>query len=228
MRRYAMSTTEPFVPALRFHALTGLYDPLMSFLVNEATLRSRTLELLRPEPGERVLDLGCGTGSLAVRLKQEFPRVEVLGCDVDPGALGRARRKAAGAGVSVRWCLGPAHDPPLPDRSVDLVTSTLLLHHLRTDGKRAALAAALRLLEPGGRLVLADFTRPSGVLRRIAFCGVRLLDGLAVTADHAAGRLAEIVESAGFERVTEAGRLDTPVGTVAFLTASRRRDGTGA
>ena len=55
-----MSATEPFVPALRFHALTGLYDPLMSFLVNEATLRRRTLSLLRPEPGERVLDLGCG------------------------------------------------------------------------------------------------------------------------------------------------------------------------
>ncbi len=222
-----MSAAEPFVPALRSRALTGLYDPVMSLLVNEATLRRRTLSLLRPEPGERVLDLGCGTGSLTVRLKQEFPRVEVIGCDVDPGALGLARRKAAVAGVSIRWCLGPAHDPPLPDRSVDLVTSTLLFHHLRPDGKRAALAAALRLLEPGGRLVVVDFTRPSDFLRRIAFSGVRLLDGLEVTADHAAGRFAEIVESAGFERVTEADRLDTPVGTIAFLTAARRREGRG-
>lgn len=216
-----MSATEPFVPALRFHALTGLFDPLMSFLVNEAVLRRKTLTLLRPEPGERVLDLGCGTGSLAIRLKQEFPRADVVGCDIDPAALALAARKAAAARVSIRWCQAPAADPPLPDRSFDVVTSTLLLHHLLPEGKQGALAAARRLLAPGGRLVLADFTRPAGRLRRIAFGGVRLLDGLASTADHAAGRLVEVTEQAGFTNVSEASRLDTLVGTVALVTARR-------
>lgn len=80
-----MSAAQPFVSALRFHALTGLFDPYMSALMNEAMLRRRTLTILRPESGDRVL--ACGTGSLAVRMNQEFPRAEVVGCDIDPAAL---------------------------------------------------------------------------------------------------------------------------------------------
>jgi methylase of polypeptide subunit release factors len=62
----------------------------MSTLLSEATLRRSTLPLLRPEPEDRVLDLCCGTGSLAVRTKQELRRAEVVGCDIDPAALSLA------------------------------------------------------------------------------------------------------------------------------------------
>ena len=154
-----------YIPALRFHALTGLFDPLMQFVVRDDQLRRLTLSLLRPEPAERVLDIGCGTGSLAVRLKQEHPRAIVVGYDIDPVALAIAERKARAAQVSVTWRRGPADDPAFPDQSFDLVTSSLLLHHLLPSGKRAALAAAWRLLKPGGRLVLVDFTRPEGRIR---------------------------------------------------------------
>ena len=72
------------IHALRFQALTGLFDPLMRFVMRDEQLRRLTLSLLRPEPAERVLDIGCGTGSLAVRLKQEHPRALVVGNDIDP------------------------------------------------------------------------------------------------------------------------------------------------
>ncbi len=214
-----------YVPALRFHALTGLFDPFMRFVMRDDQLRKLTLTLLRPEPAERVLDVGCGTGSLAVRLKQEHPRATVVGYDIDPVALAIAEKKSLAAQVSVTWRRGPADDPAFPDQSFDLVTSSLLLHHLLPAGKRAALAAALRLLKPGGRLVLVDFIRPEGRLRALAFAFVRALDGRRETEDHARGRLPAFVEEAGFANVAERLRLNTAVGTIGFLTAYKPRSG---
>lgn len=214
-----------YIPALRFHALTGLFDPLMRLVMRDEQLRRLTLSLLRPEPAERVLDIGCGTGSLAVRLKQEHPRAAVVGYDIDPAALAIAERKSRAAQVSVTWRRGPADDPAFPDQSFDLVTSSLLLHHLLPAGKRAALAAVWRLLKPGGRLVLVDFTRPEGHLRALAFAFVRALDGRRETEDHARGRLPAFVEEAGFVNVAERLRLNTAVGTIGFLTAYKPRSG---
>lgn len=214
-----------YIPALRFHVLTGLFDSLMRFVMRDEQLRRTTLSLLRPEPAERVLDIGCGTGSLAVRLKQEHPRATVVGTDIDPVALAIAEKKARAAQVSVTWLRGPADDPAVPDQSFDLVTSSLLLHHLLPSGKRAALAAAWRLLKPGGRLVLVDFTRPEGRLRALAFAFVRALDGRRETEDHYRGRLPAFVEEAGFANVAERLRLNTAVGTIGFITASKPRSG---
>lgn len=214
-----------YIPALRFHALTGLFDPLMRFVMRDEQLRRLTLSLLRPEPAERVLDIGCGTGSLAVRLKQEHPRATVVGTDIDPVALAIAEKKSRAAQVSVTWLRGPADDPAFPDQSFDFVTSSLLLHHLLPSGKRAALAAALRLLKPGGRLVLVDFTRPEGRLRALGFALVRALDGRRETEDHAGGRMPAFVEEAGFANVAERLRLNTAVGTIGFITASKPRSG---
>ena len=221
------SAEAAYIPALRFHALTGLFDTLMRLVMKDDQLRRLTLSLLRPEPAERVLDLGCGTGSLAVRLKQEHPRATVVGYDIDPAALAIAERKAREAKVSVTWARGPADDPPFPDQSFDLVTSSLLLHHLLPSGKRAALAAASRLLKPGGRLVLVDFTRPEGRLRALAFSFFRTLDGRPETEDHARGRIPAFVEEAGFANVAERLHLNTAVGTIGFITASRPRSGWG-
>lgn len=214
-----------YVPALRLHALTGLFDPFMRFVMRDKQLRRMTLSLLRPEPADRVLDLGCGTGSLAVRLKQEHPRATVVGYDIDPVALAIADKKSRAAQVFVTWSRDLADDPAFPDQSFDLVTSSLLLHHLLPSGKRSTLAAAMRLLKPGGRLVLVDFICPDGRLRALAFALVRALDGRQETEDHARGRMPAFVEEAGFANVVERLRLNTAVGTIGFLTASKPRSG---
>jgi ubiquinone/menaquinone biosynthesis C-methylase UbiE len=197
----------------------------MRLIMRDEQLRRLTLSLLRPEPAERVLDIGSGTGSLAVRLKQEHPRATVVGYDIDPAALAIAEHKAREAQVSVTWARGPADDPPFPDQSFDLVTSSLLLHHLLPSGKRSALAAASRLLKPGGRLVLVDFTRPEGPLRALAFSLVRALDGRRETEDHVRGRVPVFVQEAGFANVAERLQLNTAVGTIGFFTACKPRTG---
>jgi ubiquinone/menaquinone biosynthesis C-methylase UbiE len=116
----------------------------------------RLVELAGIEPGHRVLEIGCGTGNLALRVQRTHPDAEVAGIDPDPLALARARRKAERAGLSVRWDRGKAGDLPYPDGSVDRVLSAFMLHHLDDAEKRRTLAEVQRVLRPGGQLHLVD------------------------------------------------------------------------
>jgi SAM-dependent methyltransferase len=88
------SSGEPYIPALRFRWLTAVYDPVVALTTRERTFKHRLLSQAQIEPGMRVLDLGCGTGTLAVWLKQRTPAAEVVGLDADPAVLALARRKA--------------------------------------------------------------------------------------------------------------------------------------
>lgn len=215
-----MPAGDPYVRALRFRFLTRFYDGLAAATVRERRLRELALELAAPPDGARVLDLGCGTGSFAILLRRQRSDLQVAGVDGDPEILELARRKAAAAGVEVEFREGLAQELPFQDASFDLVTATLVLHHLAPAAKRAALREIRRVLRPGGRVLLADWCA-SSALRRLLFFPVRVLDGFAATADHAGGRVPALVRAAGFEEVREAGRLPTAFGLIAFLTARR-------
>lgn len=203
-----------YVPAAGRGALTALYDPVVRLTMREDAWRPALVERIG---GGDVLDAGCGTGTLAVALARAGARV--TGVDGDPGVLARARAKAAAAGVDVTFTEGLAGTLPLPDRSFDAAVCSLLLHHLAPAAKAAALADVRRVLRPGGRLHVADWGAPADPLQRLAFFGLRALDGFANTADHAAGRLPAIVTGAGFAGVTVRQRLRTLWGTLVVLDA---------
>ena len=124
-------------------------------------LRQRTATLARLQPGEKVLDVGCGTGTLAIEVQQ---RVGATGraCGVDPGAqqIARARSKAARRNLPIDFKIGVIEHLDFPDQTFDVVLSTLMMHHLPDDLKRQGLSEIARVLKPGGRLVIADFKRP--------------------------------------------------------------------
>src|SRR5262245_16336555 len=90
-----------YVPALRFHLLTRVYDPVVRWTTREATFKQRLLDQAGPAPGDRVLDLGCGTGTLAVMVKRRQPSAQVIGLDPDREILDRARAKAREAGLEI-------------------------------------------------------------------------------------------------------------------------------
>jgi SAM-dependent methyltransferase len=108
---------------------------------------------------------------------------------------------------------------PLEDGCADAVVMSLLLHHLESDGKRAALEEARRVLRPEGRLHIADWGKPQGALLRAGFLFLQLLDGFANTRDHAAGRLPAFIEAAGFDEATTWRRLRTPWGSFELTSA---------
>ena len=144
------------MPAAGKDWLLPIYDPLSTLLGVERVHR-RLLEQADVQPGSRILEVGCGTGNLAVLAKRLIPAAEVTGIDPDPKALARARRKAQRRGVLVRFDLAYAEQLPFPDASFDRVLSALMLHHLGSQAKVPALREVRRVLKPGGSLHLADF-----------------------------------------------------------------------
>jgi ubiquinone/menaquinone biosynthesis C-methylase UbiE len=132
-------------------------------------LRLRAAHLARLHPGETVLDVGCGTGTLAIEAQK---RVGTTGrvCGIDPGKeqIARAHTKAARGHLPIDFQLGVIEHLAFPDQTFDVVFSTLMMHHLPAPLKRQGLAEIVRVLKPGGRLVIADFTHKADRAGRAA------------------------------------------------------------
>lgn len=206
---------EAYIPAAGHHWSLPLYDPLTA-LIGVNRIRRALLEHADLSASQRVLDIGCGTGTLAVLTRRIHPRVEVVGIDPDPNALARARRKAERAGTLVRLDQGLAGALPYPDGTFDRVFSTFMFHHLRGEEKAHMLREVRRVLAPGGRLELADFAGPDaqgGFFKR-------LLHGHELLAENAEHRVLTRMLDAGLEpRCTR--RQSLVVGQVNFYRATR-------
>ena len=120
-------------------------------------MRRTIADLAQLQPGEAVLDVGCGTGTLALEARE---RVGITGrvCGIDPSRqmITYARRKAARRNLSVDFQPGVVERLAFPDRSFDVVLCIWMIQHLPNDDKRHGLAEIVRVLKPGGRLLLVD------------------------------------------------------------------------
>ena len=127
-------------------------------LGNERRFRERLVRLAHLASGESVLDVGCGTGALAIAASTQVGSAgEVLGVDPSPEMIARARGKAAKAGVDVRFETAPAQSLPFPDARFDAVLGCLMLHHVSEGGRPQAIGEIRRVLKPGGRFLAIDF-----------------------------------------------------------------------
>jgi ubiquinone/menaquinone biosynthesis C-methylase UbiE len=123
-------------------------------------LRRKVVDAAGTGTGRRLVDVGCGTGSLAIlAARLGGSGAQVSGIDPAPRQIARAQAKARRAGLDIDFRLGVIEDLPFDEASVDAVTSTLMMHHLPDDLKAKGLAEIGRVLKPGGRVVIADFTR---------------------------------------------------------------------
>jgi ubiquinone/menaquinone biosynthesis C-methylase UbiE len=142
----------------------------LAMLGRERTFREKILHLARLQRGEAVLDVACGTGSLAIAAKRRVgPAGIVYGIDASPEMLARAEKKAQKAGVEVVLGNAIAQALPFPDAQFDVVLATLMLHHLPRKGRQECATEMCRLLKPGGRVLAVDFGSPAreqrGVLK---------------------------------------------------------------
>jgi ubiquinone/menaquinone biosynthesis C-methylase UbiE len=141
-----------------------LYD-LFVWLVSlgrERVYRGKALDLANLKPGESVLDVGCGTGTLAIAAKQRVGSTgRVCGVDASPEMLARAGKKATKAGTEVVFKNGVVEALPFPDGQFDAVLSTVMLHHLGPKARQQCAHEVRRVLKPGGRVLAVDFARPA-------------------------------------------------------------------
>ncbi len=213
----AADSHEPYLPGMGHDWLLPLYDPLTRALGMGAAHRSLA-DQADLRPGQRVLEIGCGTGNLSLLVKRLHPDVDVVGLDPDPKALGRAQRKARRRNVAVRLDPGFSERLPYPDESFDRVLSAFMFHHLEPAGRRRTLCEVRCVLRPGGTLHLLDFggakDSSDGLVARLAHRSKRLEDNFA-------NRIPELMREAGLADPAETGHRVTVVGRYTFWSAGR-------
>jgi ubiquinone/menaquinone biosynthesis C-methylase UbiE len=136
------------------------YDLLVWLLTlgREPLFRQRVIGLARVAPGEAILDVGCGTGTLAIVAKRlAGPNGSVHGVDASPEMIARARMKAKRAGIEVEFATAVAETLPFQDARFDVVLTSMVIHHLPRDERQRCFREMRRVLKPGGRLLAVDF-----------------------------------------------------------------------
>ncbi len=215
------SGTTSYSHALRYKILTDFYDPVVAWTCREKTFKRALLQQAFRSPGSHVLDVGCGTATLTIMLKQQRPEVEAVGIDGDETILGIAAKKAAKAGVKLQLDHGFSYEMSYADGSFDKVLSSFFFHHLNHEEKAHTLAEIYRVLVPGGELHIADWGKPGNLLLRAGFLVVQLLDGFQTTWANVQGLLPDYISGAGFVDVKENGRVVTPLGSVSLYQARK-------
>ncbi len=138
----------------------ALYDLLLGVVTlgRERSFREKILRLARLQSGASVLDVGCGTGTLAITAKRQVGSTgTVCGIDASPEMIARACKKARKAGVEIVFRNGLAEALPFPDAQFDAVLTTVMLHHLPRTVRQQCAHEMRRVLKPGGRVLAVDF-----------------------------------------------------------------------
>lgn len=205
-----------YIPAAGKHWRLPFYD-LLAKLLGADSARAVLAEQAALRPGERALEIGCGTGSLLVLLKGMQPGAEVVGLDPDPAALAIARRKAGRAGVSLQLDEGFADALPYPDGTFDRILSSFMFHHLSREVKEAALREARRVLKPGGRFHMVDFAGPRGADRGFL---ARRIHANTHLQDNDEDRVLAFLRDAGLENPAVLARRASHGGSMVYYQAS--------
>jgi ubiquinone/menaquinone biosynthesis C-methylase UbiE len=200
-----------------------LYDPLVEKLSfgRERKFREKTLQFMKFGNGGNILDIGCGTGSLALLIAEKMKgKGQVIGIDAAPRMIAIAGKKAGRQGLPVIFRTGIAEQLDFDDNFFDQVVNSMFTHHIDTELKKKAFAEMFRVLKPGGFLVTADIDRPTSVFARLLGWLSRYLLLQPELEDNLRGFLPAFIEEAGF---TGLSRHDQVYGLVSFFTSSKPR-----
>jgi ubiquinone/menaquinone biosynthesis C-methylase UbiE len=218
-----MPSAKPYTPPAGYHFLTPLYDVGVRLSTRETVWRSAMVELMSPKDDDVLLDIGSGTGSLALVLARKNAATRYFGIDPDRHAVQIARDKVRRAGLKAAF----AHKSFSADAIADwpapsLAALCLVLHQVPLDEKLRLLREVHIALAPGGRLLIADYGKQrSWLMRRLFGATIQKLDGVADTQPNADGVLLPLMGEAGFANARELKRFDTVTGSISILSGTK-------
>lgn len=174
------------------------YDAFANFLMlgqRKKALRA-TLAVAQIQPNDSILDVGCGTGTMALLAKGDYPTIDMHGIDAGEEMIAFAQQKATRQGIDIDFRLGLAQELPYPDASFEVVMNSLMMHHLPHEVKDQAVAEMYRVLKPGGRLLIVEFEPPKSPLYR-AFLSLLVGQMAGINNSY----LVRLLKNAGFTQV---------------------------
>ena len=194
---------EPETCGMTMNWAAPFYDVYCGAVGLGRGFRERTLQVAAIRPGEKILDVGCGTGVLTrMALDIAGPGGSAVGIDPASKMIRVSRETAARLGSQAEFKVAAIEALPFPDASFDGVVSSLMLHHLPPETKRQGLAEVLRVLKPGGRLVIADFASPANPLWWLVLWPGLMMPAVA---GNLRGRVPAHLREAGFTQVETRG-----------------------
>jgi ubiquinone/menaquinone biosynthesis C-methylase UbiE len=209
-------SSRTYLPAAGRDWLLPFYDPMVKLLGGDAARRV-LLEQATIARRQRVLEVGCGTGTLALAIKRRHGDIEVVGIDPDPKALERARRKAGRAAVSIQFDQGFGDALPYPEAAFDRVFSSFMFHHLPADEKGKFLREVKRVLKPDGSFHMLDFEETGGGMHGFL---AHLVHSSHQLEDNSGSRVLRLMSDSGFADARKAGGRMMLVGRVAYYRAA--------
>lgn len=197
---YTLAMSYKPIPAFSYDFLTPAYDVLLNLMGFGDGQRSKIVDLLNLKQSERLLDVGCGTGSLLKVAKRKFPTVSMVGIDIDQKVLNIAGNKFQKEGLDIDLIKTGAEKLPFKTASFDAIVSTLIFHHLPYEIKRQALKEIHRVLKPNGRFLLVDFGKLKLPLKLVYYLEVLIKIPEAKTAkDNVEGKIPGLLKETGFK-----------------------------
>jgi len=223
MHKHKPSPESPAQTEGRLIRWASFYDGLVNIVTlgHARQLRALTVGNALLQTGESVLDVGCGTGGVTIPAKLRVGESgSVAGIDPAPEMIAVARRKAKRVGIKIDFRVGVIESLPFPDKTFDVVTSSLMMHHLPQHLRVKGLAEIKRVLKPSGRLLIADMIHPGTSFFKRFFTPLGLHNALHHVhgVQFAIEDLLKLIKEAGFEDVEQ---LDDRFLFIGFVRAKK-------
>jgi ubiquinone/menaquinone biosynthesis C-methylase UbiE len=211
---------EKFIPAFDFHFLTKLFDLFISTVIPENRIKGELIDFMNIREGHKILDFGCGTGTLLLMGKQKHPEAHFEGIDIDPKILKIAEGKIQKENLDILLTEYDGGELPLENNSINKVMTSMMMHHLSTDKKLIAMGEIFRILVTGGEIFIADFGKQKNPF--IALIGKIALKFEPEVEANFKGRLPQLLSDTGFRNVQTLKAYNTRSGTICIYTGEKQ------
>lgn len=216
-----MASNKNYIPALKYNSLTKFYDFLIQKFLKERQWKTYLIQSVSNKDPRQILDIGTGTGTLCIMMKETYSEAEITGLDGDSKILEIANSKMQKQKLDIQFLQGMSYDLPFPANHFDVVTSSLMMHHLTDEDKVKTFKEVLRVLKPNGEFNIADWGKPDNIFTRLLFYGVQFLDGFATTKSNVKGLIPKLLTDCNFGNVNELKKFNTVGGSISIYKAEK-------
>ncbi|OGH21556.1 MAG: 16S rRNA (cytosine(1402)-N(4))-methyltransferase [Candidatus Levybacteria bacterium RIFCSPLOWO2_01_FULL_38_13] len=204
-----------YTHALTLYFLTPLYDCVLKILGLGDAFYEQIISHIEPKDGDKILDVGTGTGNLAIAIKRKYPKTEVTGVDPDPKILKIARKKIKKSKIGIKIFKAAAQSLSFEDESFDFVVSSLVVHHIPRQVKKKAFLKMRRVLKENGTILIVDFGIPKNIFLYILVFILSLFEDVR---PNMRGFIPHILKETGFRNIKE---VENKFGIISFYKGKK-------